>query len=42
MTALLQRDGVAFDAEAVSAMQAWRRAIHRNPKLGFEEHGTSR
>ena len=42
MTALLERDGVAFDAEEVSAMQAWRRAIHRNPELGFEEHETSR
>jgi metal-dependent amidase/aminoacylase/carboxypeptidase family protein len=42
MTALRERDGVVFDAEAVSAMQSWRRAIHRNPELGFEEHETSR
>jgi hippurate hydrolase len=31
-----------IDTDEVSAMQAWRRAIHQNPELGFEEHATSR
>ena len=42
MTAVIERVGVDIDADAVSAMQAWRRAIHRQPELGFEEHETSR
>ena len=42
MTAVVERDGVDIDADAVSAMQAWRRAIHRHPELGFEERETSR
>jgi hippurate hydrolase len=42
MIELLERSGVGIDAHEVSAMQAWRRAIHRNPELGFEERETSR
>ena len=42
MTEVVERAGVELDADAVSAMQAWRRAIHRNPELGFEERETAR
>ena len=42
MTAIAERSGVVPDTDEVSAMQAWRRAIHRNPELGFEERETSR
>ena len=42
MTEVVERAGVEPDAGAVSAMQAWRRTIHRNPELGFEERETSR
>jgi hippurate hydrolase len=42
MTAAVEESGVDLGADAVSAMQAWRRAIHRNPELGFEERETSR
>jgi hippurate hydrolase len=31
-----------IDPAELSAMQAWRRAIHQHPELGFEEHETSR
>jgi len=42
MTEVLEPVADAVDADAVSAMQAWRRAIHRHPELGFEERATAR
>ncbi len=35
------RQASVADEDTLSAMQAWRRAIHRNPELGFEEHDTA-
>lgn len=38
----LPTGGVLIDSAELTAMQAWRRAIHQHPELGFEEHETSR
>ena len=37
----MKRDDLCLDELDTEAMTGWRRAIHRQPELGFEEHATS-